>query len=287
MSKIALVTDSSAYIPKVLVGDYPIHIAPLQVIWNGEVFRDGVDIKPNEFYARLENSKTMPTTSQPSPADFIEIYKSLLDQGYEILSVHISSKLSGTHDSAIQAKKALSNSDKIELVDSLSASMAMGFPILAAAKAASRGASLSDCKLIVEKALENTGVLFAVNTLEFLHRGGRIGSAAAFLGTALNMKPILELREGKIEAVQRVRSMKKAIDRLVELALEKFKDQDTIRYAILHANAPEEANNLLERIRKELDVHKVHEAVCTEVSPAIGTHTGPATIGVTYQVGIV
>ena len=285
MAKIAIVTDSTAYIPEKLMNGHKIEIVPLQVIWEGKVFRDGIDITPKEFYTRLETAKHMPSTSQATPGDFITLYKSLLEQGYEILSVHISSKLSGTIDSAIQAKNALPD-QRIELVDSLSTSMAMGFPVLNAAKAAEMGASLEECKAIVENAYKNTGILFAVSTLEYLHRGGRIGGAAAFFGNKLDMKPILELQDGKIEAIQRIRTMKKAIDRLVELILERFEGQKTIRFACLHANAPAEAQDLLDKIREKVNVEFIQDSVLTEVSPVIGTHTGPGTIGITYQVGM-
>ncbi len=285
MAKIAIVTDSTAYIPKEMMNGHKIEIIPLQVIWEGKVYRDGIDITPKEFYTRLETAKHMPSTSQATPGDFIELYKSLLEQGYEILSVHISSKLSGTIDSAIQAKNALPD-QRIELVDSLSTSMAMGFPVLNAVKAAEMGASLEECKAIVEKAYKNTGILFAVSTLDYLHRGGRIGGAAAFFGNKLDMKPILELIDGKIEAIQRIRTMKKAIDRLVELALERFDGQKTIRFACLHANAPDEAQDLLNKIREKVNVEFVQDSVLTEVSPVIGTHTGPGTIGITYQIGM-
>ena len=285
MAKIAIVTDSTAYIPKEMMNGHNIEIIPLQVIWEGKVYRDGIDITPKEFYTRLETAKYMPSTSQATPGDFIELYKSLLEQGFEILSVHISSKLSGTIDSAIQAKNALPG-QRIELVDSLSTSMAMGFPVLNAAKAAEMGASLEECKTIVEKAYKNTGVLFVVSTLEFLHRGGRIGGAAAFIGNKLDMKPILELIDGKIEAVQRIRTMKKAIDKLVELTLERLDGHKTVQLACLHANAPDEAQDLLDKICKKVNVECIQDSVVTEVSPVIGTHTGPGTIGITYQIGM-
>jgi len=282
MNKVALVTDSTAYIPDELMKEYDIEIIPLQVIWNGQVYRDNVDITPNEFYSRLQSAKTMPSTSQATPGDFIELYKSLIAKGFDILSVHISSKLSGTMDSAIQAKNALPD-QRIELVDSLSASMAMGFPVLKAAKAAKEGATLEDCKDIVLNSYKNTGILFAVKTLEFLHRGGRIGGAAAFLGNKLDMKPILELRDGKIEAIQRIRTMKKAVYKLVELTLQKFEGHKAIHLACLHANAPEDAHNLLNKLTDKINSDNVIDAVCTEVSPVIGTHIGPGTIGVTYH----
>lgn len=285
MSKVAVVTDSTINIPVDVAKDYPISVVPLQVIWGQETFRDSVDIQPREFYTRLKDAKVMPTTSQPSPAAYIELYSKLLDQGYDILSVHISSKLSGTLDSAQQAK-AHFNGARIELVDSMSTSMAVGFPLLAALRAAKQGATIDECRETVEQGCANSGVLFAVSTLEFLHRGGRIGGAAAFMGTALNLKPILELRNGRIEAVERVRTMSKAIDRLLDLFEERIGSRRPVSIASLHANAPEEARLLLERARQRFNASEVSEVVESEVSPVLGTHTGPGTVGLAFMAGV-
>ena len=284
MSKVAVVTDSTAYIPSELIEGYPIYVAPLQVIWGGETFRDGVDIQPTEFYSRLQDAKVMPTTSQATPAAFMEIYRTLLDEGYEILSAHISSKLSGTLDSATQALEHFPGAP-IELVDTLSTSMAMGFSVLDAARAAKQGATLKECKEILENSCQNSGVLFAVSTLEFLRRGGRIGGAQAFLGTALNLKPILELRNGKIEAIERVRTMSKTIDRLLNLFEERVDGRRPISIAALHANAPDVAQQLIERARQRFPESEVRASILSDVSPAIGTHTGPGCVGLAFTTG--
>ena len=192
MSKVAVVTDSTGYIPQDLIEQYSIPVAPLVVIWGDETLRDDIDIKPTEFYNRLKTAKIMPSTSQPPIPEFENIFKRLDAEGYEILAVLISNHLSGTIASAEQAKKNLPNAT-IEIFDSKSTAMAMGFQVLAAVRAAMDGASLNDCLAIVEKARDNTGILFAVDTLEFLHRGGRIGGASRYLGTALQLKPLLTL----------------------------------------------------------------------------------------------
>jgi len=285
MSKVAIVTDSTAYIPSSLMNGHNISVVPLQVVWGGKTYLDGVEIQPSQFYEQLKTAKVMPTTSQPTPAAFEAIYKNLLASGYDIFSIHISSKLSGTLDSATQAKAAFPGA-KIELFDSEATSMALGFQLLAVARAIEQGATLQECKAVAEKALSLTGVLFAVSTLEFLHRGGRIGGAAAFLGTALNLKPILELREGKIEAVERVRTMGKAIDRLLDLLEERTGKRTPVRLAALHANAPQEANQLLESARERFNISDVREAVITEVSPVIGVHAGPGTVGIAFIAGM-
>jgi len=285
MSKVAIVTDSTAYIPTELRKKYPITFVPLQVIWGEETFLDLVDIQPTEFYSRLQNAKVMPTTSQPTPAAFIDVYRRLIDEGYDIISAHISSKLSGTHDSAIQARQHFPGA-RIEIIDSSTTSMALSFPILAASRAAAQGATLSECKAVLEKGCENSGILFAVATLEFLRRGGRIGGAAAFLGTALNLKPILELRNGRIEAIERVRTMSKAIDRMLDLFEERIDGRHPVHIAALHAKAPEEARVLLERAQQRFSSTDISESVLTEVSPVIGAHTGPGCMALAYMAGM-
>ena len=285
MSKVAIVTDSTAYIPPELIKGHRIEVVPLHLIWGDKTYLDGVDITPNEFYERLATAKELPTTSQPSPAAFKEVYERLQGEGYDILSIHISSKLSGTMDSALQAKAMVPDA-RIEIVDSLTTSMGMGFAVLEAARAATRGASLEECKAIALRGLANVLVYFLVSTLEFLHRGGRIGGAAAFLGTALNLKPILQLRDGRIEAIEKVRTMSKATDRLLEIFAEQARGKRPIRLAILHANAQEEAERLLERARQKVSVDDISEAVIVPVSPVIGTHTGPGCVGIAFMSGL-
>ncbi len=282
MSRIAIVSDSTAFLPAELVKEYAITITPLIVIWDEKNFEDGVDIHPSEFYTRLKTSKTMPSTSQVSVGNMHAAFQSLVDQGFDVLGIFISSKLSGTIQSAMQAKGMMSAAaaEKITVVDSLSTSMNMGFVTLAAARAAQSGASLKECLAVVEKTRENSGIFFAVDTLEFLHRGGRIGSAARFFGSALNLKPILTLKDGKVEGMERIRTKSKAHDRVIELVLEKVKGKSNIRLATLHTNAPEEARNLLDRAAAQANPV---ETIFTEVSPVIGTHTGPGTVGLAYS----
>ncbi|MCJ7624475.1 MAG: DegV family protein, partial [Anaerolineaceae bacterium] len=192
MSKVALVTDSTTYLPAEYLEKYVIRMAPASVIWAGEELQDGIDILPAEFYARLETAREMPTTSQATPAAFKEVFEELLSKGYDILTIVISNKLSGAAGSAKQVMQMMPDAN-IELIDSLSGAMGAGWPILEAAKAATRGANLAECKAIAEKALKNVGILLTVATLDYLHRGGRIGGAKHFLGTVLNLKPILEI----------------------------------------------------------------------------------------------
>jgi DegV family protein with EDD domain len=285
MSKVAVVTDSTAYIPEDMLNGLPIHSLPLQVIWGEKVYLDNVDIHPQEFYERLKTAKVMPTTSQVTPAAFQKLYAQLLDEGYEIFSTHISSKLSGTLDSAHQARDNFPGAS-IELFDTLTSGMALGFQALVVARAAAEGASIKECKELALQARDNSEIFFVVSTLEFLRRGGRIGGAAAFLGTALNLKPILTVKEGKVAAVEKVRTMSKALDRLTDMVEQRIGDRRPIRLASLHANAPSEASALLDRVRQRFSSSDVSDAVLSEVSPVIGTHTGPGTVGIAFLAGM-
>jgi DegV family protein with EDD domain len=282
MSKVCIITDSTAYIPADLLQKYKIHVAPQVLIWGDETFRDGVDIMPAEFYARLENSKIMPSTSQVTPGTFQEMFAELIDQDCQILAVLLSPSLSGTVASAMQARGMFSNVD-VEIVESNSTAMALGFQVLGAAKAALEGCSLDECKALAEKACQHTGVVFAVDTLEFLHRGGRIGGGSRFLGTALNIKPILEVVNGHVEAIERVRTRKKSLTRLMELTEERIAGRKPVHLAVLHANAEAEAMNLMDQCRKRFDSS---ELFLTEVSPVIGTHAGPGTVGLAFMAGM-
>lgn len=282
MSKIAFVTDSTAYLPESIRQQYNIHVAPQVLIWGSEMYQDGVDIQPSEFYQRLKTAKVMPTTSQVTPGAFQKIFASLVEQDYQVMAILISNLLSGTIASAIQAREMLGKG-AIIVVDSQSAAMGLGFQVLMAARAAEQGASLTECKAVVDQARENTGVVFAVDTLEFLHRGGRIGGASRFLGTALNIKPILELRNGRVEALERVRTRKKSLERLIELVEERSEKRQPLRIATLHANAAVEAQELLETAKQRLNPT---ETILAEVSPVIGTHAGPGTVGLAFLAGM-
>jgi DegV family protein with EDD domain len=281
MSKVALVTDSTAYIPQDLVDKYHISVVPQILIWGEETFEDGVDILPAEFYERLENATIMPSSSQVVPATFDKIFGKLLEGGHDILAVLVSAKLSGTVDSAIQAREKYPNAP-IEILDSNTTAMAMGFQVLEAARAAEAGGTLAECKELVINAKEGTGVVFAVNTLEFLHRGGRIGGGSRFLGTALNIKPILEVANGRVEALERVRTRKKSLLRLVELVEERIDGNQPVHLATLHANSPEDARQVLDVAADRLNAK---ECIFSDVSPVIGVHAGPGTVALAYLAG--
>jgi DegV family protein with EDD domain len=286
MAKVAILTDSTGFTNQEVSRNLPIFYIPLHVIWGEETFLDNETITNDEFYEKLKTSKVNPTTSQPSPARFREIYTGLIDQGYDILSIHIASKLSGTIDSAIQARNMLPGAN-IEIVDSYTTSLALGFQTLAAARLALQGATLKECKIEAERARESTGLFFVLNTLEYLHRGGRIGGGAAFMGTLLNLKPILEVKNGRVEAVERVRTAAKARTRMVELFSERVgESRCPIRIAALYADTRSDAENLMDQSRQHFGVSDVAETILARVTPVLGVHSGPGALGIAYMAGM-
>ncbi|MBW6465585.1 MAG: DegV family protein [Brevefilum sp.] len=283
MSKVAIVTDSTAYLPEETVSAYGITVVPLVVIWGEETLLDNIDITPDEFYKRLSTAQVMPSTSQATIQAFADVFQKLHSEGFDILTIVISSALSGTLDSAIQAKKLVPDAN-ITLFDSQFTSLPLAYMALAAARAAKRGATLEECTKIVESVREHTQIFFAVDTLEFLHRGGRIGGASRFLGTALGLKPILYLEEGKVEALEKVRTSKRAHSRLVELVAEGVEGNSPINFVgVVHAASEKTATKLLKVVESEFNPN---ELMLASISPVIGTHTGPGTIGIAYVAGV-
>lgn len=282
--KVAIVTDSTAYLPQDLLDQYEITSLPLEVIWGEETLKDGVDIQPSEFYKRLQTAKNMPSTSQVTIPYMQEAFETLLAKDFDILGIFISEALSGTINSAIQGKAALpSGQDRVHIFNSMQTAMSLGFQVLAAARAAEDGATLEDCLAVVEKARQNTGVYFAVDTLEFLHRGGRIGGAKRLLGTAMKLKPVLSVQDGVVTSIESVRTSRKAQKRVLEIIQEEIGDRTPVRLATLQANAEEEAQALLNLAKEEMDVIEI---IKSQVSPVIGTHVGPGTVGLAYMAGL-
>lgn len=280
MPSIAFVTDSTAYIPADLVAKYDIRVAPQVLIWGEEQLLDGVDITPSQFYDRLKNSNVNPTTSQVAVVKFKEILEPLVAAGRPVVMQLVSDKLSKTLQSAAMARDMLPAA-RIEIIDSEATAMALGFQVLAAARAAAEGKSFEDVVAIAKKARELTGVLFVVDTLEYLHRGGRIGGASKLFGSALNIKPLLELRGGRIEPIEKVRTKAKATARLLDVLEERLAGRRPVRLSSIHAAAAEEARALLEQAKKRF---QPIEALSADASPVVGTHAGPGTVGLAYSV---
>ncbi|MBG0787531.1 MAG: DegV family protein [Anaerolineaceae bacterium] len=281
MKKVAIVTDSTAYLPQEIVDELGLTIVPLTLHWDGESYRDGVDIMAEEFYERLAQSETIPTTSQTTVGEFVKIFQSLLDQDYAVLTLPISSGISGTVESAFQAKKEFEG-QPVEVVDTKLVSMALGFMVMTVGRAAKAGTSLEECVALAHDVYPRIGVYFTVDNLKYLHKGGRINTAKRLLGSMLNVKPLMEIRDGKIELVESVRSRKKAMSRMLDLIEEDIAGREPVRIGAFHAAADEDVNILL-----EMAIERFHpvETVLTFVSPVIGSHTGPGTISLAYMVG--
>jgi len=276
--KIVVVTDSSAYIPEEALGGLSIPVIPLWVMWGDENFRDGVDIDPPAFYRRLQESAVFPTTSQPSAGEFENFFRQAGVGADAIVGVFITSKLSGTVANALAAQARLSELT-IRVVDSLSVSMGLGFIAMAAARAAAAGKSLDAVVAAAEEMRDRTHLLFTVDTLEYLHRGGRIGGAKWLMGTALKIKPLLHFEDGTIEPLAQVRTKRKAIAQMLEVAEERLGGKRMAEAAIIDADSPEEGDAIAEQVRERFGISPVYRA---PLSPAIGTHGGPGTVGIAF-----
>ena len=276
-----IVTDSSAYLPPDLVATHPIRVIPLTLNWDGQTYRDGVEIQATEFYNRLSTSSTLPSTSQIPPGDFENIIKELLVVDYDVLLLPISSGISGSYQSAASVVNNFP-ADRVVLLDTKLVSMALGFQVLAAARAAAAGANLTECKQTAQQAYGHIGVFFTVDTLKYLAAGGRINSAKRLLGAALDIKPILEIRDGKIELVNSVRTRNKAIDRMLQMVEKEIGGRSPVRISVFHALAPETAEELLETARLRFSPI---EYFLSEISPVVGSHVGPSTVAIAYHAG--
>jgi DegV family protein with EDD domain len=276
MPKIAILTDSTASLPQAWVEQYHVRVIPLKIHWGDETFLDGVDLTPDEFYRRLPQSKTLPTTSQPAVNDFLQAFESLADQVDSILALLISSGISGAVGSA-QAAALQFSRVPVEIVDTHITSMGQVLILLAAARAVELGKSLQEAKQTAEAIVPRLHTFFAVDTLEYLHRGGRINTATRYLGTALAIKPILFFnQQGKIDALERVRTKHKALQRLIALAEEQANGHP-VHVGIVHANVPQAAQAFRDEVAQRLDCKEIFIVEC---SPVIGVHVGPGTIGI-------
>jgi DegV family protein with EDD domain len=275
---VAIVSDSTAYLPRDLVAESQIQLVSLYVNWEGESERE-LDMPDfDDFYARLRSSERLPTTSQPSIGDFLDVYQPLVAQGYDIVSVHISGGISGTVESARQAKERLaeeSGSDRVTVIDSERACGGLGLVALAGARVANAGGDVDAVIARIEQTREDLKMWFAVDTLEYLRRGGRIGAASAWLGSALKIKPILTL-DKEITPIERVRTGGKALRRLTEYAQQRHAD-GADGWVVQHIQAPEEAGELAAKTGEIMGGPPVF---ISEVGPVIGAHAGPGLLGV-------
>ena len=278
MGKIRLVTDSTADIPKEVCLTLGIEVVPLKVHFGSDTYRDGVSLQAEQFYALLAQSSTLPTTSQPSPIDFLETYKRINEESdVQIISIHISAELSGTFQSAVLAKSLLNEKMDITTIDSRTASYALGGIVVAAAEAAKQGSSKEKILALIQKLIEQSQLYFLVDTLEYMQKGGRIGKAAALLGSLLKIKPILSVEDGIAISVDKVRGKKAAVNRIIELFKLKEMAGFEVKIMIAHANSLEDAENLGALMKSNFQITSLSY---TTLGPVIGTHVGPGTIAV-------
>jgi len=272
---ILLMTDSTSDIPPELMERYDIKHVPLYVLWGDEQLRDGVDIDNATFYSSITNDPIHPKTSQPTPADFVAAIKAT--GAREVVIITISSALSGTYTSAVAAQELLDI--PVHVFDSLSTSMGLGWQVLAAARAREEGADAAGMLAAASAVQGTVSVHFTVDSLEYLYRGGRIGGAAKLLGTALQLKPLLciDPADGRIDAVERTRTRRKAMRRVVEVTMEKVDCSKPVRVGLMHASAPEDAKKLYDVIQR---IYSPVEMTISEIGPVLGTHGGPGLVGV-------
>ncbi|MBP7331725.1 MAG: DegV family protein [Firmicutes bacterium] len=276
MNQVKIVTDSTADLPPDLAAKYNITVVPLMVIFNdNEIFRDGVDIDTGQFYRRQIERKEYSRTSQPAPAEFLSIYKELSSSGSSVISIHLSSALSGACQSARMARDMLPGAD-IAVIDSKLASMGLGMIALEAARAAGAGKNKDEILRIVRQMISEGMLYFIVDTLEYLARGGRIGKAQALLGNILSIKPILYLKDGVVHPLEKTRGRAKAIDRLAQI-VEKKVGQRRVKCALMHGMDPVGMRQLYENIMPLLNCD---EPVCSTLGAVIGTHTGMGALGI-------
>ncbi len=270
---VAIVTDSTADLPAQLVKARGITVVPLTLNFEGRSLLDGVEIRPSEFYRKLPNATTHPTTSQPSPGRFAEAYADLLNDHSEVVSIHISEKLSGTYASAVQGAEMV-DASRVHVIDSQLVSMSLGLLTLAATEMVTQGADASAIARRVMDMREQVQTYFSVATLEFLRRGGRIGRASAMLGSVLQVKPVLCIRDGLVTPLERVRTFDRALSRVVELTREVDRGKG-LCVIVGHADAESDA----ERVARELE--PVAETLMIQpLGPVVGAHAGPGVVGV-------
>jgi DegV family protein with EDD domain len=266
---VRIVTDSVADLSPQLVKELGVSVIPLSVRFGDEVYRDGIDITPDQFYEKIKTSKVFPNTSVPSPADFIQVYDKLAEKTDEILVILVSARLSATYEVARQSIELMKRKCRVELLDSETATMAEGFIVMKAAKAAQSGASLDEVIKVARQTIPRVDFRAAFDTLEYLRRGGRIGRAQAFLGSMLRINPIITLKGGLVEPAGRTRSRSKAIDQLYEFAAGYAKIEEM---AVEDTACPDEAEALREWLGAIFPKERIHRS---RMTPVIGTHTGP------------
>jgi DegV family protein with EDD domain len=272
---VKIITDTLSDITGDLIDELGITIVPLYVRFGEEIFRDRIDITSEEFYRRLISENVLPSTTQPTPNDFTEVYNKLAEETDEILVIVVSSKLSGTYQSAQQAKDSLKGKCRIEIVDSLSVAMPQGLIVISAVKAVQAGAGLDEVARLSRDAIQRSHLIAYFDTLKYLAKGGRIGKAQGLLGSMLSVKPILTIKDGEMAPLTRVRSLNAGMDYLYNVVTGM---PDIEALAVEYTTTPDMADELIERIGKIYPKEKMYRSV---ISPVVGTYAGPGALAVT------
>jgi DegV family protein with EDD domain len=276
---IHIVSDSTADLSREQVDKYKLTVVPMTVSFGDELYTDGIDLSAEDFYKKLTESSQLPKTSQPSPEVFRQAYDAIADEGDTIISIHVSGKLSGTLSSAETASKMVSA--KVVTVDTRTASQGIALSVLTAAEAASRNMNLDEILSVTNSSVANTFSVFAVDSLEFLQRNGRIGKAASLLGSMLQLKPILYADpDGMVAVYDKVRGRSKIIPSLIAAALKNVSTDNPVNLSVVHTNAEDKAEMLLEELKKHYEIADLHVGI---VGPAIGTHIGPGAVSLMIQ----
>lgn len=273
---IRVVTDSTADLPQDLVAELDISVVPLKVHFGEEEFLDWIDLDSDSFIAKLQASEVIPRTSQPSPADFEAVYERVANKGDTIISIHLSAQLSGTYQSAVIAQASLPDLE-IEVIDSQTGSMALGIVVIEAARAVKAGKTKAEVLAQIKANLNKVKAYFAVDTLEYLQKNGRIGKATALLGGLLNLKPLLTLKDGIIVPKEKVRGKIKAQQRLIEIIGEEFGPEVEGKAVVLHIGELASALKMKEKIAEK---YNFSEVLLSAVGSVIGTHVGPGVLAV-------
>uniref|UniRef100_A0A7C5V4C1 DegV family protein n=1 Tax=Caldicellulosiruptor owensensis TaxID=55205 RepID=A0A7C5V4C1_9FIRM len=271
---VTIITDSTCDLSPQMLKKFGIKMVPLNVYFGEEVYKDWVELDPVTFYQKLTQSTELPRTSQPSPEDFVNVFKEEIENGNEVVSIHLSSKLSGTYNSACLARDML-DSSKIFVVDGKTASIGTGILAILAKRLADEGKSAKEIVETITKKTTTIRHLFAVETLEYLKKGGRISPAKATLGNILNIKPILHLVDGVVEPFDKVRGMKRALPRIIEEVKKKGLDLSKQLCGLSYAGTIEEAKEQAKIIQRELEIG---ELIITQIGSVIGTYVGPGTV---------
>ena len=279
--KVAIVTDSTVNLPVDVIKENNIYVIPQILNWEGKSYLDQIDITTEEFYQRLPQSSDLPKTSQPAPGQFTEHFQKVAEGAESIVAIFVSELLSGTIQSAHLGAEALGDYP-IEIVDSRSVSLGLGLLVTAAARYAAEGHDYKEVAAYVRNLAPRLRVMFVVDTLEYLHKGGRIGGAKRLVGSVLSIKPVLHLEAGKIEPFASIRTKNKAIQHMLDVVLGEMKGKQNIHAGVIHARAPQDAEYIVEQVRATVDPV---EMFVNELTPVIGANVGPGVVGMGYYVG--